>query len=322
MLQASDLTKAYDGAPLFDGLSFVLGDGERAGLVGPNGVGKSTLLRLLAGVDRPDRGSAGAGSGERIGWLAQEAPDASATLGELLGAGLGEVWAVRAELRALEARLAAGDSAHDTLQRYGHAQSRFDALGGWALEASLDEARRALAIDHLDPSTPLGAALGRRAGAGAAGGHAARGADGAAARRADQPPRRRRAGVAGAVAAGLRRDGRRRLPRPRLPRRRRRLHPRARARWCADPLRGRLQRSSRASASAGGRSSRSTTRRRRSDDDASRPTSRRRAARRSTPSARSAARPRPSSSATPRRWPGRPRRARAGCAASWRATAR
>ena len=110
MLQASDLTKAYDGAPLFDGLSFVLGDGERAGLVGPNGVGKSTLLRLLAGrrPPRPWRGAAGAG--ERIGWLAQEAPDAATTLGELLGAGLGEVWTVRGELRALEARLTAGDA--------------------------------------------------------------------------------------------------------------------------------------------------------------------------------------------------------------------
>jgi ATPase subunit of ABC transporter with duplicated ATPase domains len=155
MLQASDLTKAYDGAPLFDGLSFVLGDGERAGLVGPNGVGKSTLLRLLAGVDRPDRGAVATGAGERVGWLAQEAPDARTTLGELLGTGLGEVWAVRGELRALEARLAAGDTSPATLERYGHAQSRFDALHGWALEAALDEARRALAIDHLDPATPL-----------------------------------------------------------------------------------------------------------------------------------------------------------------------
>ena len=74
MLQASDLTKAHDGAALFDGLSFVLGDGERAGLVGPNGVGKSTLLALLAGVDRPDRGAVATGAGERIGWLPQEAP--------------------------------------------------------------------------------------------------------------------------------------------------------------------------------------------------------------------------------------------------------
>jgi ATPase subunit of ABC transporter with duplicated ATPase domains len=155
MLQASDLTKAYDGAPLFDGLSFVLSDGERAGLVGPNGVGKSTLLRLLAGVARPDRGAVATGSGQRIGWLAQEAPEASTTLGELLGAGLGEVWTVRRELHGLVAAMAAGDTSPATLERYGHAQERFEALGGWALEAALDEARRALAIDHLDPATPL-----------------------------------------------------------------------------------------------------------------------------------------------------------------------
>jgi ATPase subunit of ABC transporter with duplicated ATPase domains len=155
MLQASDLMKAHDGAALFDGLSFVLGDGERAGLVGPNGVGKSTLLRLLAGVDRPDRGAVATGPGERIGWLPQEAPEARTTLGELLGAGLGELWTVRGELHALLARLAQGDTSPATLERYGHAQERFEALGGWAMEASLDEARRALGIDHLDADTPL-----------------------------------------------------------------------------------------------------------------------------------------------------------------------
>jgi ATPase subunit of ABC transporter with duplicated ATPase domains len=154
MLQTSDLTKSYDGAPIFQGLSFVLGDGERAGLVGPNGVGKSTLVRLLAGVDRPDRGAASTGAG-RVGWLPQEAPDTARTLGELLGSGLGEVWHVRGGLRALEARLARGDASEPTLAAYGRAQERFDALGGWALEATLDEARRALSIDHVDPATPL-----------------------------------------------------------------------------------------------------------------------------------------------------------------------
>jgi ATPase subunit of ABC transporter with duplicated ATPase domains len=155
MLQASDLTKSYDGAPLFDGLSFVLGDGERAGLVGRNGVGKSTLLRLLAGVDRPDRGAVSTSAGARVGWLPQEAPDAETTLGALLGAGLGEAWVVRGVLRALEARLERGDTSDTTLAAYGHAQERFGALDGWALDARLDEARRALAIQHLDPQTPM-----------------------------------------------------------------------------------------------------------------------------------------------------------------------
>jgi ATPase subunit of ABC transporter with duplicated ATPase domains len=155
MLQASDLTKSYDGAPLFDALSFVLGGGERAGLVGPNGVGKSTLLRLLARVERPDRGAVATSPGDRVGWLPQEAPHAATTLGALLGAGLGELWTVRGELRALEARLRDGDTSQRTLDAYGDAQERFGALGGWALDATLDEARRALHIDHLDPRTPL-----------------------------------------------------------------------------------------------------------------------------------------------------------------------
>ena len=60
-----------------------------------------------------------------------------------------------ASCSALLARLAEGDTSPATLERYGHAQERFEALGGWALEASLDEARRALAIDHLDADTPL-----------------------------------------------------------------------------------------------------------------------------------------------------------------------
>ena len=153
MLQASDLTKAHDGAPLFDGLSFVLGDGERAGLVGPNGVGKSTLLRLLAGrrSPRPRRGrhrraaSASAGCPRRRRTRARRSASCSAP-------GWARCGPCAASCDALLARLADGDTSPATLERYGHAQERFEALGGWALEASLDEARRALGIDHLDPA--------------------------------------------------------------------------------------------------------------------------------------------------------------------------
>jgi ATPase subunit of ABC transporter with duplicated ATPase domains len=155
MIKASDLAKAHDGAPLFDGLSLVLADGERAGLVGPNGVGKSTLLRLLAGVDRPDRGSVATGAGDRVGWLPQEALDDGATLDGLLGAALGEVWAERGRLRALERRLAGGDASAATLAAYGRAQERFEALGGWEADAAVDEARRRLRIEHLPGAAPL-----------------------------------------------------------------------------------------------------------------------------------------------------------------------
>jgi len=88
VLRAHDLTKSYDGAPLFDGLSLTLNPGDRAGLVGPNGAGKSTLLRLLAGHERPDRGSITTAA--TVGFLPQEAPAGDATLDDLLHAALGE----------------------------------------------------------------------------------------------------------------------------------------------------------------------------------------------------------------------------------------
>ena len=68
MLKGTDLTFT----PLFDSLSLTLDDGARAGLVGANGIGKTTLLRLLAGVAAPDRGAVAAGVGDRVGYLPQD----------------------------------------------------------------------------------------------------------------------------------------------------------------------------------------------------------------------------------------------------------
>src|SRR4051794_35712903 len=152
MLKGTDLTVS----PLFAGLSLTLDDGARAGLVGVNGVGKTTLLRLLAGVDRPERGAVALGAGDRVGYLPQDVLDPRATIDDLLRAALGEVWEVRLELDALEQDLT-------DLDAYGRAQERFEALGGWALEARLDEALRRLDITHLDRGTRLGSLSGGEA---------------------------------------------------------------------------------------------------------------------------------------------------------------
>ncbi|HET6547404.1 MAG TPA: ATP-binding cassette domain-containing protein, partial [Solirubrobacter sp.] len=148
-MKGTDLTKSHDGAPLFDGVSLTLDDGARAALVGANGAGKTTLLRLLAGLDRPGRGAVALGAHDRVGYLPQDVLDPRATIDDLLRRALGEVWEVRLRLDALEADL-------KDLDAYGRAQERFEALGGWALEARLDEARRRLDIEHLDRGTPLG----------------------------------------------------------------------------------------------------------------------------------------------------------------------
>ena len=57
VFSCKNLSKAYGGRTLFSDISFELYQGNRVGLVGPNGVGKSTLLHILAGIDESDAGT-------------------------------------------------------------------------------------------------------------------------------------------------------------------------------------------------------------------------------------------------------------------------
>jgi ATPase subunit of ABC transporter with duplicated ATPase domains len=159
MLKASDLRATHGDTTIFDSLSLTLSGARRTGLVGPNGAGKTTLLRLLAGVAAPERGTVALGPGDRVGYLPQEPPGPDLTIDRLLGAALGEVWRLHGELEQLADRL------HEpaTLERYGEAQERFGALGGWALQAQLDGARDALGIAHIPLDQPLGGLSGGEA---------------------------------------------------------------------------------------------------------------------------------------------------------------
>src|SRR5438105_715752 len=73
LLSCSNLARGFDAGPLFTELGFELCAGDRVGLVGPNGVGKTTLLRILAGEDRPDDGQVRLHAGARVSLLKQQA---------------------------------------------------------------------------------------------------------------------------------------------------------------------------------------------------------------------------------------------------------
>ncbi|BCJ69089.1 ABC-F family ATP-binding cassette domain-containing protein [Polymorphospora rubra] len=152
MLKVISVGKTYDGEPLFAGVELALGAGDRIGLVGPNGVGKSTLLRILTGAEPPSTGHVAVAPGTRIGYFAQQVTDPDATVGDFLHAGLGELHDVDREMRALERRLEAGD---DVLAAYGEVQERWTALAGWKTASRLAEVRDHLDIAHLADDTPL-----------------------------------------------------------------------------------------------------------------------------------------------------------------------
>lgn len=105
-LRALDVTFAYGDRTVLDDVDLDVPPGHRVGLVGENGVGKSTLLRLLAGQQEPDRGSIV--RPDDLGFLHQETPyPLTATVEQVVADALAEVRAVEADLAAAAAALAA-----------------------------------------------------------------------------------------------------------------------------------------------------------------------------------------------------------------------
>ena len=105
LLQLSDVTLAFGGEPLFDGLSLVVQEGDRVALVGRNGEGKSTLMKVIAGLVEPDSGEVVAPAGISVGYMEQD-PDLTAfeTLGAFATHGIGpsELWRVEAASEGLD----------------------------------------------------------------------------------------------------------------------------------------------------------------------------------------------------------------------------
>jgi ATP-binding cassette subfamily F protein 3 len=107
LLSCSDLSRGFDAEPLFTNVGFELFAGERVGLVGPNGVGKTTLMKILAGLDKPDVGDVRLHAGARVALLRQQ-PDFAPgrTLFAEARSGLDELLAAQEDLVRTADRLA------------------------------------------------------------------------------------------------------------------------------------------------------------------------------------------------------------------------
>src|SRR5437773_6208971 len=159
MIQVEDIAKAYAGQRLFRELSWRIPDGARIGLVGPNGVGKTTLCRLLAGLEEPDAGRISRPRETTVGYLSQEV--AGGVGGSVLAAalsGFDEVWRIEYEMEEVAAALSGapnGAQSDALTARYGDLQHRFEALGGYRLETAAKAILGGLGFRDADFGRPL-----------------------------------------------------------------------------------------------------------------------------------------------------------------------
>ena len=133
MLVARDLSRHHGGQTVLHDVSLSITGAARLGIVGPNGIGKSTLLRILAGLEAPDAGSVERSPATTtVGWLPQETDTRP---GETLAAYLARRTGVADASEALDAATAAMGDDTESIQAYSDVLDRFLALGGDDLEA-------------------------------------------------------------------------------------------------------------------------------------------------------------------------------------------
>ncbi len=143
-----NLTKYYGGNLVFENISFDLKLGDRLALLGRNGIGKSTLLRILAGLEGKDGGDIALRQGVRINYLDQiPSFDPSFTAKDVLLLAFRPLIKQADALHALEEELVHDSDNTQLLERYGRAQSEFELAGGYRMEERLARISTGLDID-------------------------------------------------------------------------------------------------------------------------------------------------------------------------------
>ncbi len=166
ILTVTNLAKSFGADQLFSDITFSIAAGQKFGLVGRNGGGKTTLLRILMGQELPDtNGTTTArislAAGRRLGYLKQEAPvHPERTLAEEVEVALGPYRAAQAAIEA--ASIAMGDAGDDAdklqeaLDAYTAASDDFESRGGWELEGTIESTLRSLGFKPSDMDKAVG----------------------------------------------------------------------------------------------------------------------------------------------------------------------
>lgn len=148
------MTKTFPGAPkpILNNINLQFYPDAKIGIVGPNGVGKSTLMKIMAGIDTEFTGEAWAGEGITVGYLAQEPQlDPTKTVLENVKDGARATADMVDRFNQISALMAEPDADFDALmEEMGDLQGKIDAVDGWTLDNQLEIAMEALRCPPSD----------------------------------------------------------------------------------------------------------------------------------------------------------------------------
>jgi macrolide transport system ATP-binding/permease protein len=151
-LTLRNISKSYSFHHILSDVSLIVNAGERIGLVGANGVGKSTLLKIVTGEIEPDGGEIVLAPDRKIGYLAQviEGYD-DQTLAALIAASVEAIHALERQMRALEQQMtrAHGDALDAIMAEYGDVTEQFERYGGYDIDYRIDVVLEGLGVAHL-----------------------------------------------------------------------------------------------------------------------------------------------------------------------------
>jgi ATP-binding cassette subfamily F protein 3 len=159
ILSFSNLGQSYGDFDVFLGLTASIAKDGKVGLVGSNGIGKTTLLRILAGLDVSSSGSVHLAQGTRVGYLRQEAMEAFAQRANTVHAEMLTVFAElreqEAQLQALQERMAQGNASDHLLAAYDAAHHAFELAGGYEYEVRISQVLQGLGFSRQEWEMPL-----------------------------------------------------------------------------------------------------------------------------------------------------------------------
>jgi ATP-binding cassette subfamily F protein 3 len=150
-ITANSLSKSFGAEDLFANISFSVAKGARLALVGPNGIGKTTLLRILIGDEEPSSGTLTRARNLRVGYLPQEADfELTGTLWDVCLKPFADIIRMQGELEKLEDEMADPLKREQALVRYGTLQHNFEQRGGYVYQVRIKQVLTGLGFDPAD----------------------------------------------------------------------------------------------------------------------------------------------------------------------------